>query len=128
MEVIYTEEQLREKCSEWQRILRLQDWDVRTSIVRERDMVTKDSNAEISVNVPHRLAQLRMLDPIDYSLDCLNPQDMERSLVHELLHIHLWTFTTDLSTTLQDAEEQAINMITNALISLYRRGDGNAPA
>ncbi len=127
MEVIHTEDELRIKCAEWQKILRLQDWDVRTSIIRERDMVTTESNAEISVNVQHRLAQLRIVDPIDYGDDNLNPLDMERYLVHELLHIHLWPFTESLEGPFQDAEEQALNMIAGALIELKRRGERNVP-
>lgn len=119
--VIYTEDELRAKCAEWQKILRLQDWDVRVSIVRENQMLTKESNAEINVNVQHKLARLRVIDPIDYHPDNLNPQDMEKSLVHELLHIHLWQFTEELEGALQDAEEQALNMITDALIKLYRK-------
>lgn len=119
--VIFTEDELRAKCAEWQKILRLQDWDVRTSIVRAGGMKTEECNAEISVNVQHRLATLRVLDPIDYGDDNLNPQDMERHLVHELLHIHLWPFTEDLHGPLEDAEEQALNMIAGALIALYRK-------
>jgi len=122
MEVIFTEEQLREKCAKWQRILRLQDWNVRTSIVRERDMRTSGGNAEISVNIQHRLADLRLLDPIDFNPNDHNPQDMEQHLVHELLHIHLWPFTEELNGPLADAEEQAINMIAGALIRLHRHG------
>ena len=123
MSVIFTKEALREKCSEWQKILRLQDWDVRTSIVRERDMVTKESNAEITVNLQHRLAHMRIIDPVDFSPDNTYPQDMERNIVHELLHIHKWPFTVNLPDHLQEAEEQAINMITAALIRLHRGGE-----
>ncbi len=122
MTVIFTEEQLRQKCEDWQRILRLQDWDVRTSIVRARDMRTKESNAEITVNIQHRSATIRIIDPNDYDRENVNPQDMERHLVHELLHIHLWPFTDELTGPLADAEEQAINMITGALIRLHRNG------
>jgi hypothetical protein len=123
-EVILTEEQLRAKCAEWQKVLRLQDWDVRTSIVRRSVFTNAETNAEISVNVQHRIAQLRMLDPIDYDPLNVNPQDMEKSLVHELLHIHLWTFTVDLDGSNKDAEEQAINMIAGALIALKRNSEG----
>jgi hypothetical protein len=127
MEVIYTDEQLLEKCLEWQKILRLQDWDVRISIVRQSGFTNAESNAEISVNVQHKLAQLRILDPIDYDHSSVNPQDMERSLIHELLHIHLWAFTTDLEGPFVDMEEQALNMIALGLIGLYRRGESHGP-
>lgn len=119
--VIYTNEELRAKCAEWQKILRLQDWDIRTSIVRAREMQAEDSNAECKVNIQHRLAQIKIVDPVDFHTDELNPQDMERYLVHELLHIHLWPFTENLEGPLEDAEEQAINMIAGALIQLHRK-------
>ncbi|OKP91318.1 hypothetical protein [Paenibacillus sp. P32E] len=119
--VIFTEEQLKTKCVEWQKVLRLQDWDVKTSIKRARDM-NLDANGVITVHLEHRLASIRILDPLDYSPEELHPQDMEKILVHELLHIHLFPMTKDYEGHLATAEEQAINMITSSLIELSRRG------
>lgn len=118
-EVIFSEEELRKKCLEWQKILRLQDWDIRTSIARQREFNTTESNAEIKVNLQHRIAFLRVIDPIDYN--DIDPQDMEKDLVHELLHIHLWPVTEGATGPLEDVEEQAINMIAGSLIQLYRK-------
>ncbi|MEK4236454.1 hypothetical protein [Paenibacillus sp. FSL H7-0714] len=120
--VIFTEEQLKEKCAEWQKVLRLQDWDVKTSIERGRDMNLPNSNGVITVQEEHRSANIRILDPLDYSPDELHPQDMEKILIHELLHIHLFPMTKDYEGYLATAEEQAINMIAGALVGLARKG------
>lgn len=118
--VILNDEQLQAKCEEWQKILRLQDWIVDLKISRERDFVTKDANAEISLNEQHKLAFVKILDPVDFDEDQFSPQDMEKSLVHELLRIHFWPLRE--SDANETAEEQAINMIAGALVDLYRRG------
>ncbi|MBY9081004.1 hypothetical protein KIH86_07615 [Paenibacillus sp. HN-1] len=120
--VIYSEEQLREKCAEWQKILRLQDWVVVTGITRERDMNLKNCNANISINLDHRSANIQLIDPVDYDPDELFPQDMEKHLVHELLHIHLFPMTKSYEGIMAMFEEQAINMIADSIITLYRRG------
>lgn len=119
-EVIFNQSQLEDKCVEWKKILRLQDWIVDLKIARERDFVLKDANAEISLNEEHKLAFVKILDPVDFDIDQLSPQDMEESLVHELLHIHFWPLR--VGTGDNTAEEQAINMIAGALVGLYRRG------
>lgn len=122
-EVIFTHDELRAKCAEWQQVLRLQDWTVDLNIKRGREFVTKDSNAEVGLNEQHKSAFIAIMDPVDYDPDQRRPQDMERDLVHELLHIHFWTLTRgNDDTNIEIAEEQAINMIAEGLIQLSRRG------
>ena len=123
--VIYTEEELRAKCIEWQKILRLQDWIVQVSIKRSRDMVDGNFNAQIHVTLPNRIATIYILDPIDYESRSELPQDMEQHLVHELLHIHLYPITGRFEEgLLQIAEEQAIEAISRGLIALRRSNGG----
>lgn len=115
LEVIFTEEQLCSKCAEWQKILRLQDWDVETSIVRQRIMPGNNGECEYYSELKH--AFIRILDPIDYH-DPL-PQDMEWILVHELLHLHFAPFWDDAK---ESELETAINQMANVLIRMNRRG------
>lgn len=124
-EVIFTDEQLQEKCAKWQKILRLQDWILNVSIRRERDFCTKESNAEIIPSLPKRMATIRIIDPVDYDPNQSEPQDMELSLVHELLHIHLFQLFADREDEMRlVAEEQAIEAISRGLIALSRQGSG----
>jgi hypothetical protein len=120
--VVFTEEELRLECAEWQKILRLQDWIINLRICRERDMSESDRNAEIEANLPKRMATIRILDPIDYPPGLVEEQDMELSLVHELLHIHLFPLFADREDEMRMvAEEQAIEAISRGLIELHRK-------
>lgn len=122
-EVILTEEELRAKCAEWQKILLLQDWIITIRIRRERDFLNADANAEIVPSLPKRMATISILDPVDYPPDVSEPQDMELSLVHELLHIHLFPLFADREDEMRlVSEEQAIEAISRGLIALARRG------
>lgn len=119
--VIYTQEQLIEKCAEWQKVLRLQDWTVDLQLKRERDFTNKDCNAEIGLNEQKKIAFIKVIDPVDYQPGQIRFQDMEEDLVHELLHIHFWPLTRGEEGE-NLAEEQAINIIAKALIHISRRG------
>lgn len=120
-EVILTEDELREKCVEWQKILRLQDWIITILITRERHMGCSSRIAEIEAKLPKRMATIRILDPIDYPTGLSEDQDMELSLVHELLHIHLFPLFADREDEMRMvAEEQAIEAISRGLIHLSR--------
>lgn len=123
--VVFSEDQLKQKCAEWQKILRLQDWDVHVSIVRDSNMKLKDVNGECEWVLQTKQAHIRILDPIDYPEDTRWPQDMEQTLVHELLHLHFAPFDTHADGSLEHTSmEQAIDMIAGALLSLKRGGEG----
>lgn len=120
--IIFTEEELKQKCSEWQKILRLQDWIIKVLITRGRDMNLTERAAEIEAMLPKCMATIRILDPVDYPPNLAELQDMELSLVHELLHIHLFPLFADKEDEMrQVAEEQAIEAISRGLIALARK-------
>lgn len=124
-EVILSNEELRTKCAEWQKVLRLQDWIVDVGISRSRNMKMERCQAEIEPCLPKRMASIRILDPVDYPRDSAEPQDMELSLVHELLHIHLFPLFADREDEMRMvAEEQAIEAISRGLIALKRGTEG----
>lgn len=119
MKVIFNEEELQAKCSEWQKILGLQDWDVRLKISRERDLKLSGANAECHWVTAKKQALIRVLDSVDYP-ESLWEQDMEADLVHELLHLHFAMFAAEDDTLEDTAQEQAITLISKALINLRR--------
>ena len=63
-----------------------------------------------------------MLDPNDYPSTWLEKeQDMERALVHELIHLHLsWTPKVDQDSIEYHAEEFACEAIAGALVQATR--------
>jgi len=118
--VTLTEDELRMKCYEWQAILRLQDWDVIISIDRARDMIP-DVLGQCEWTLPTKQARIRILDPVDHPPDLKWPQDMEQTLVHELLHLHFAPFNKFEADSLEYVTmEQAIDLIAGALVRLKR--------
>lgn len=116
-----TNEQLQAALAEWQKILRLQDWNIYARIAREKDLFCPDSAAAINWVLAKKTATLQLLDPIDYGEDLAVDQDHEVSLVHELLHLHYAPFDNTENDTLElYMLEQSIEAISRALVSLKR--------
>ncbi|MBD8007456.1 hypothetical protein [Bacillus norwichensis] len=118
-EIIFTQAQLEQKLKEWQQRLRLQDWIIKVGIVREKQFCVADRAAEVVWTLEKKMASIRILDPLDYPEDCMEPQDMESSLVHELLHLHLAPLRYhfgDKSEIYDTFEEQAIESIAYSLV------------
>jgi hypothetical protein len=98
----------------------LQDWFITASIKRSRDLLD-NSQACVSWVLNKKMATIGIIDPIDYPPDSMFPQDMEISLVHELLHLHFAPISDkDFDNQFELAEEQAIESISFGLINAAR--------
>jgi hypothetical protein len=117
-----TELELNELCAEWQEELRLRDWRIVARIRRERDMPVNAQGA-IDAVWGRKEAVISILDPIDYPGDLAWPQDMEATLVHEMLHLHFpeWRKDVEEDTDVHLLTEQGVDMIAHALIDFKRR-------
>ena len=106
-------------CQEWQRRLRLRDWDVKI-VVSRSDEMRPNCSGTCSTILSNKTALVTLMHPIDHSERCLWPYDMEETLVHELLHMHFAPFQADEDTPADTAQEQAIDLIAHALVNLKR--------
>ena len=83
-----------------------------------------DQQAGVNWVVKKKTAIIKILDSKDYLLDsgpnCLYPQDMEQSLVHELLHLH-FAAIDDYEGLKDIVHEQAIDQIAKSLIKVKRK-------
>ena len=79
-------DQLSDLCVEWQRRLGLADW--RVSIRYVRGWEISGAEGRCSPEPSRRLALIAVLDPIDYNPANEWPQDVEVTVVHELLHCY----------------------------------------
>jgi len=89
-------------------------------------MVSKGANAECAVYSNLKRATVTLADPSEYAKrnDPLWPLDMERLLVHELLHIPIRAFQPDEDEPERyGAMEQFIEVCASSLVSLsgYQR-------
>src|SRR2546426_5444103 len=113
---VVSEEQVHDWLHLWQKRLHLEDWKVDVKIVRIWDL-EQGTLGHIDWSVPHRTATIKVLNPSDYELpkDKI-PADVELSIVHELVHLHLSVLPLNRST--RNAEEQVVSMLADALVDL----------
>lgn len=104
----------------WQKRLRLDDWKIEARIVRSSEL-KPDTLGNLKWNSITHSAAIKVLNPVDYDIpvDAV-PEDMEYTVLHELIHLQLSALPRDSNHT--DVEEQVVNKIGDALMQL-ERGD-----
>lgn len=124
MEVILTEDQLCKICREWQEILSLKDWRIAIAKAHEYQFKNPGNEGECEWQIKKKMAIIRILHENDSPKGPFQ-QDMEETLVHELLHLHYAPFDyTKDGTPEEIALEQSIHFVSRALIEL-KRGNGH---
>ncbi|SRR5579883_1595241 len=111
-----------EKLQQWQKRLNLKDWNITVLVSRSTDLKPK-TLGNIHWDLAKKSAVIRVLDPADYKLP-FNAMldDIEFTVVHELIHLEMAPVLTDLQRN--DAnrreEEYAVNHVAEALLKLDR--------
>ena len=115
---------LQKLCERWQKRLRLADWHVVVKLCRLNEM-GRDCVGCIFVYNESKDAVMMVLSPLDLPLVSEHFSQEERNydltIVHELLHLHFAPFQEDDTTPKGVAQEQAINCISQALVSAYSK-------
>jgi hypothetical protein len=111
-----TDEQAQDWLKRWQKRLRLEDWKIEVKIVRIWEL-EHGTLGHIDWSTPRKTAVIKVLSAADYELPADKiPADMELSIVHELVHLHLSALPLNKSS--RTAEEQVVSMIADALVNL----------
>lgn len=122
-EHLFNPDRLEELLEEWKSILHLGQWDIELRRSRQVDFLEGDNQGEITFNRVECQAIVRILDPIDW-VDTPFKQDMEKTLVHELLHLIYADFEPEDSNSLQyTLWHRSIDSMARALVSLKRKGE-----
>ena len=111
-----------EKLWRWQKRLNLEDWKISVEVSRASDLKPR-TLGNIHWDTDKKTAVIRVLDPADYRLPFADVlQDIEFTVVHELIHLELAPVLAPLQRN--DAnrreEEHAVNHMTDALLHLDR--------
>lgn len=114
-----TTEQLRDLCAEWQARLGLQAWQIGIALAKHYEMELQ-CQGECSWTLDKLQAYIRILDPADYEPNETFPQDIEKTIVHELLHLMFAPFHCDVGTKEWHLQHQAIELLSRAMVKLKR--------
>jgi hypothetical protein len=110
---------VEERLAVWQQRLDLEDWRISVRVTRREDLKPKTLGG-IRWDKRKKSAVIWVLDPSDYELS--HPemlQDLERTIVHELLHLEL--SSRRRSEASRSHEESAVNRIAEAFLKLDRK-------
>lgn len=86
-----TEENLQAYVKYWQKRLNLENWKIMVNFYREHDFEHPRCRGENSYNITTGESLIKILDPQDYPKGTFE-QNIEKTLVHELLHLHFAPF------------------------------------
>jgi len=119
-----TQDELEALCATWQRRLRLQDWRVKIRFARSLELGA-DTQGDCDWSLTKKMAAIRILVPGDYPPDASFSQDIEQTVVHELLHLHGAPFDRFACGSADDnAVEVMIDCTAQALVAGYRNREG----
>ena len=120
---LLAESYANERLAVWQQRLNLQDWNVTVVMARSNELKPK-TLGNIHWDLPKKTAIIHVLDPADYHLPYREMlQDMEFTVVHELIHLELAPILSDLqrSDANRREEEHSVNHMADALLKLDRK-------
>ena len=97
----------------WQKRLGLEDWNVSLKVVRQASL-EKHTWGNADWDLATRSATISVLDPRDYNLKGRDlSQDMECTIVHELVHIQVSPLDAHDDTTREDVVNKIMTAILN---------------
>jgi hypothetical protein len=111
---------VNEKLDEWRHRLGLEDWRI-SGVMTRRSELKHGTRGMVRWDKRKRSAVVWVMDAADYRVPVHEMlDDMEFTVVHELLHVALASLPR--SEASRRSEEQAVNQIAEALLSLARDG------
>ncbi len=121
-----TQKKLEFFVRKWQKTLGLQDWEIEIRHTHHSNL-SGGRSADVQMNLDAREALVQIIEPGHYYHWNNKEQDVEKDIVHELIHIPLQAVEIYArrkeEKAIEIAVENAVNQIKMALIMLDRRGN-----
>jgi hypothetical protein len=116
---VIAEQFVKEKLQIWQQRLNLADWNIRANLVRTSQL-QPNTLGNVHWDLDTKEATIGVLSTYDYKLPFQAMlDDMEVTVVHELVHIQLASLPR--SEASRGQEEHAVTELTDALLKLAKK-------
>lgn len=116
------QEELESLCAYWQEQLGINNWKIEVSFVHRHEIDGVYAQCRVRPQMEEatvRIAYLDEVPPLEVS------SDPEVSLVHELLHVRLWSANrSDLTCIEEKVYEASIEATARALVNLRKKAVG----
>ena len=108
-----------QRLSLWKERLNLKDWNLSAELVRSNSLEPR-TLGNVHWDVDRKEATIGVLSSYEYQLPWQEMlKDMEFTIVHELIHLHLASLPRSEATS--RIEEHVVNQIAHALLNLSKR-------
>lgn len=108
-------------CQKWQKILKLEDWEICPHWAEEGELEKDVDLANIFPVIERKHACIYVLNPDAAEKLEGKPSNIESTVIHELLHLHFTLFQHETNPVYMMIEEQAIHAITGAFESVMEK-------
>lgn len=115
-ECVVTNEKLNILLAEWTDRLKLQEWNITVGIYRESEFYEQGNMGENTFQRECARSTIKILDHCDYPTDTKFLQNMEKTLVHELLHLKFCYFEPEEDTIAHEMWHRAIETLSETLV------------
>lgn len=114
-------DELTALCKKWQKLLKLEDWDICPHWAEEGELENDTELANIFPVAQRKHACIYILN--QEAAEKLEgfPTNIESTVIHELLHLHFAVFQHEENPIYMMIEEQAIHAITGAFEHLLEK-------
>lgn len=117
---IYSEQELQALCEQYQKLLGIADWDIKVSLVPQKKI--KGVQGRVIYDFALFEAQIQIPTPDTFKCRTLHGQDMQQTLLHELIHVVLaWCdrwYDKEGNTLPNEVFESAINRLANGFCQI----------
>ncbi len=118
------QEYLAYLVAKWAPRFGLDDWSIRTEIVRFHEMKGGAVLASVQPNFIKRTAIINVQDPRDWDDPIIRPFDLEEYIVHELVHVVESRYEEFLPDSVPESVyEEVVEQMTRALLRTDRSGE-----
>jgi len=112
------QKQLEKKVKHWQKVLKLDHWDIKARLVDYKETDNRDGVSYIQWE--YLVASVLVVDPKLYTGELYDRANIDEVICHELMHCHMAGFETKDGSYEAKLEEQLVETMSRVIVRGYK--------